>query len=225
MSGAHAAGRAIEDVRFVKQNGVARAEIVFACPVRYLSHTPESGADLQVRIALEPECLAELGSGVRSELFDPPAGNLAGVKQVVFDTTVEDRVARVAIDVGRIVRFEVSQGPMRNVLRVVLDQTETAVQQGERVPDSAPNPPPRAHRHPRRARPPRPDRHPCSRPHLRWHRARSRRRLPRRSAGRCDSCSPPSRAPNASSFSSRRAKTRPARPALRRSPRRKRSCT
>ena len=36
---AHAAGRAIEDVRFVKQNGVARAEIVFACPVRYLSHT------------------------------------------------------------------------------------------------------------------------------------------------------------------------------------------
>ena len=139
---AHAAGRAIEDVRFVKQNGVARAEIVFACPVRYLSHTPDSGADVQVRIVLDPECVAELGSGVRSELFDPPAGNLAGVKQVVFDTTVEDRVARVAINVGRVVRFAVSQGPMRNVLRVELEQTDAVAQQTERVPDLAPSSPP-----------------------------------------------------------------------------------
>ncbi len=165
-SGAHAAGRAIEDVRFVKQNGVARAEIVFACPVRYLSHTPQSGADLQVRIALEPECLAELGGGVRSELFDPPAGNLAGVKQVVFDTTVEDRVARVAIDVGRIVRFEVSQGPMRNVLRVVLDQTDVAVQQGERAPDIAPSAPPPARTEPRIAPAPSPASAPVPAPAL-----------------------------------------------------------
>ena len=149
---AHAAGRAIEDVRFVKQNGVARAEIVFACPVRYLSHTPDSGTDVQVRIVLDPECVTELGSGVRSELFDPPAGNLAGVKQVVFDTTVEDRVARVAINVGRVVRFAVSQGAMRNVLRVELDQTDAAEQQTERVPDLAPSAPPPALAQPRSAR-------------------------------------------------------------------------
>jgi len=140
-----AATRAIEDVRFVKQNGVARAEIVLACPVRYLSHTPESGTDVQVRILLEPECLAELGAGVRSELFDPPAGNLAGVKQIVFDTTVEARVARVAINMGRIVRFAVSQGPMRNVLRVELDQSAATTQDTERVPDLGPGAPPAAH--------------------------------------------------------------------------------
>jgi len=135
------APRAIEDVRFVKQNGVARAEIVFACSVRYLSHTPDSGRDVQVRVALEPDCLAELGRGIRSELVEPPAGNLAGVKQIVFDTTVEERVARVALDAGRIVRFAVSQGALRNVLRVEIAEGE-AEQPGERVPDASP--PPRA---------------------------------------------------------------------------------
>jgi hypothetical protein len=137
-----AASRAIEDVRFVKQNGVARAEIVFACPVRYLSHTPESGVDVQVRIALEPECVAELGGGgLRSELFDPPAGNLAGVKQVVFDTTIENRVARVAVNVGRIVRFAVSQGPMRNVVRIELAESGAATDTGDRVPSLGPGEP------------------------------------------------------------------------------------
>jgi hypothetical protein len=139
---AHGASRAIEDVRFVKQNGVARAEIVFACPVRYISHTPEFGVDVQVRVALDPECLVELGGGVRSELFDPPAGNLADVKQVVFDTTVEERIARVAINVGRIVRFAVSQGPMRNVLRVELEQSATTLET-ERVPSALPSASPR----------------------------------------------------------------------------------
>ena len=79
----------------MKQNGVARAEIEFACAVRYLSHTPESGRDVQIRVALEPDCVAELGTGVRSELFEPPAGNLAGIKQIVFDTTGEEHVAWV----------------------------------------------------------------------------------------------------------------------------------
>jgi hypothetical protein len=141
-TGTNAAGRAIEDVRFVKQNGVARAEIVFGCPVRYLSHTPESGVDVQVRIALEPECVAALGGGgLRSELFDPPAGNLAGVKQVVFDTTVENSVARVAVNVGRIVRFTVSQGPMRNVVRIELAEGAAATDVGERLPTLGPSAP------------------------------------------------------------------------------------
>ncbi len=131
-----AAPQAIEDVRFVKQSGVARAEIVFACAVRYLSHTPESGRDVRIRIALEPDCVAELGTGVRSELTEPPAGNLAGVKQIVFDTTGEERVAWVALDAGRIVRFAVSQGPMRNVLRVEIAQPETAEESADRVPDA-----------------------------------------------------------------------------------------
>jgi hypothetical protein len=135
------APRAIEDVRFVKQNGVARAEIVFACAVRYLSHTPDSGRDVQIRIALEPDCLAELGTGIRSELVQPPAGNLAGVKQIVFDTTVEERVARVALDAGRIVHFAVSQGALRNVLRVEIAAAD-APQGSDRVPDASP--PPRA---------------------------------------------------------------------------------
>jgi hypothetical protein len=131
-----AAPQAIEDIRFVKQNGVARAEIQFACPVRYLSHTPQSGRDLQIRIALEPDCVAELGAGVRSELTEPPAGNLAGVKQIVFDMTGEEHVAYVAIDAGRIVGFAVSQGPMRNVLRVEIAQPDAAQAEADRVPDA-----------------------------------------------------------------------------------------
>ncbi len=130
-----AAPRAIEDVRFVKQNGIARADIVFACAVRYLSHTPASGRDVQIRVALEPDCVAELGAGVRSELFEPPAGNLAGVKQIVFDTTGEERVAWVALDAGRIVRFAVSQGPLRNVLRVEI--AEDTQESQDRVPDAS----------------------------------------------------------------------------------------
>jgi hypothetical protein len=140
-SGAQAASRAIEDVRFVREKGVTRAEIVFACPMRYLSHTPESGVDVQIRVELEPECLAELGGGVRSELFDPPAGNLGGVRQVVFDTTVEARVARVALNVGRIVRFTVSQGPMRNVLRIELAEAPAATEVDERAPTVVPSTP------------------------------------------------------------------------------------
>ena len=131
-----AAPRAIEDVRFVKQSGVVRAEIVLACAVRYLSHTPESGRDVQIRLALEPDCAAELGTGLRSELVEPPAGNLAGVKRIVFDTTVEEHVAWIALDAGRIVRFAVSQGPMRNVLRVELADPDTALESSDRVPDA-----------------------------------------------------------------------------------------
>ena len=137
IDGAHAAApRAIEDVRFVKQSGVARAEIVFACSVRYLSHTPDSGRDVQIRLALEPDCVAEIGTGLRSELLEPPAGNLAGVKRIVFDTTVEERVAWVALDAGRTVRFAVSQGPMRNVVRVEFLEPDTALESGDRVPDA-----------------------------------------------------------------------------------------
>jgi len=132
-----AAPRAIEDVRFVKQSGVARAEIVFACAVRYLSHTPGSGRGVQIRLALEPDCVAEIGTGLRSELLEPPAGNLAGVKRIVFDTTVEEHVAWVALDVGRTVRFTVSQGPMRNVVRVELSEPDTAQESADRVPDAS----------------------------------------------------------------------------------------
>jgi hypothetical protein len=136
-----AASRAIEDVRFVKQSGVARVEIVFACAVRYLSHTPDSGTDVQLRVALEPECLHEIGGGLRSELVDPPAGNLAGLKQVVFDTTVEASVARVALDFGRVVGFNVSQGAIRNVVRIEIDETLGRLT-SDRVPSLEPAPPP-----------------------------------------------------------------------------------
>jgi hypothetical protein len=137
IDAAHAAApRAIEDVRFVKQSGVARAEIVFACAVRYLSHTPDSGRDVQIRLALEPDCVAEIGTGLRSELLEPPTGNLAGVKRIVFDTTVEERVAWVALDAGRTVRFAVSQGAMRNVVRVELLEPDT-VESGDRLPDAS----------------------------------------------------------------------------------------
>jgi hypothetical protein len=117
--GAAAAERAIEDLRFVKTAGVASVEIVFACPVEYQSFRAESGTELRVRLALGRECLTAVGAGLHSELHDPPRGNLAGARAVVFDTP-EGRTGVVIVDFVRPQAFAVSQGRLRNVIRIEL---------------------------------------------------------------------------------------------------------
>jgi len=117
--GAAAAERAIEDLRFTKTAGVASLEIVFACPVEYQSFSAESGTEVRVRLALGRECLAAVGSGLHSELHDPPRGNLAGARAVVFDTP-EGRTGVVVVDFVRAQAFTVNQGRLRNVIRIEL---------------------------------------------------------------------------------------------------------
>ena len=113
--GALGAERAIQDIRFAKQAGIASAELQFVCPIEYLTHwTDELG--LRVRLELGPDCAAELGAGMRSELYDPPSGRLAGVRQVVFDT--QGRIATITLQLDRAADLRVSQGRLRNVVRI-----------------------------------------------------------------------------------------------------------
>jgi hypothetical protein len=130
---ASAAGRAIEDIRLLKQNGVATAEIVFSCPVRYLSHAPQSGTEIRIQVELDPECLTTIGRGLRSELYDPPSRNLAGINDVVFDTP-EGRMATIAVRLGQYVRFDASQARLRNVVRVTLAPIADATVTQQRPP-------------------------------------------------------------------------------------------
>jgi hypothetical protein len=83
-------------------------------------------------LALGPECSTEIG-GLRSELYDPPGTNLAGVQEVVFNQT-ERRDATVIISLDRVVVFDVSQGRMRNVIRVETDPNAVAVNPFDAVP-------------------------------------------------------------------------------------------
>ena len=119
-----AADRAIEDIRIATRGGVATATIEFVCPVTYLSHSPSIGPEVRVRVALGPECVEELGPGLRSELHSPPRDSSADVNDVVFDT-IDGQVGTVAISLGRVIRFSASQGDSRNMIRVIFDRNIT----------------------------------------------------------------------------------------------------
>jgi hypothetical protein len=113
--GALGAERAIQDIRFAKQAGIASAEVQFVCPMEYLTHWTD-GLELRVRVELGPDCATELGAGLRSELYDPPGGRLAGVRQIVFDT--QGRTATITLQLDRAADLRVSQGRLRNVVRI-----------------------------------------------------------------------------------------------------------
>ena len=113
--GALGAERAIQDIRFAKQSGVASAEIQFVCPMEYLTHWTDE-LELRVRVEPGPDCATELGAGMRSELYDPPSGRLAGVRQIVFDT--QGRIATITLQLDRAADLRVSQGRVRNVVRI-----------------------------------------------------------------------------------------------------------
>lgn len=113
--GALGADRAIQDIRFAKQTGIASAEIQFVCPMEYLTHWTDE-LELRVRVELGADCATELGGGMRSELYNPPSGSLAGVRQVVFDA--QGRIATITLQLDRAADLRVSQGRLRNVVRI-----------------------------------------------------------------------------------------------------------
>jgi hypothetical protein len=118
-----AANRAIEDVRLGRQGSIATVDIDLVCPADYLDHVPAVGPELSVRIELATECVEALGTGIRSELHEPPRTTVAAIRQVRFDTR-DGREARVVVTVSPSQRFTVSQGRARNVIHIELRAPE-----------------------------------------------------------------------------------------------------
>jgi hypothetical protein len=117
--------RAVEDVRVTRQAGVAALEVVVACPVDYLGHAPVSGVELNVRVELGPECVELLGTGIRSELHEPPRSTINALRQLKFDMR-GGRTAVLVVNVDPPQRFVVSQGRTRDVIRIELAAADVA---------------------------------------------------------------------------------------------------
>ena len=133
--GAFAAGRAIEDIRISREGAAVTAELAFPCAVRYLSHTPrETGASFQIRLALEEGCRAELGTGLRSELYQPQGREIAGIHEVAFHTDASDG-AILIVSFDQSTTVEVDQGRSRNLIRLVVETERRRLTQ---VPTLAP---------------------------------------------------------------------------------------
>jgi hypothetical protein len=128
-----AANRAIEEVRLARQGGVATIDIVLVCPADYLGHVPVAGGELRVRIELASECAEALGTGIRSELHEPPRSTVAAIRQVRFDTR-DGREAFVVVTVSPEQRFAVRQGRARNVIQIELRPPEQPLPQTSSVP-------------------------------------------------------------------------------------------
>lgn len=110
--------RAIEDLRVTKVGNVASAQIVFACRVGYLSHSPlEISADVSIRLTLHPSCLESLGRGERDELFRPPSADLAQISEIEF-LTDDAREATVVVRFNGLARVEVGQDSQRNTVTI-----------------------------------------------------------------------------------------------------------
>ncbi|MEO8465211.1 MAG: tetratricopeptide repeat protein [Gammaproteobacteria bacterium] len=133
---AFGADRAIQDIRFAKQGGIASAEIQFVCPMEYLTHWAD-GLEVRVRMELGADCATQLGAGMRSELYTPPSGSLAGVRQVVFDA--QDRIATLILQLDRAADLRVSQGRLRNVVRIEFSPPTS--DSAQTLPTAAPPPP------------------------------------------------------------------------------------
>ena len=138
---AQAADRVIEEVRLGRENGVAIVDVVLLCPVDYLDHVPAAGVEVSVRIELAAECREAVGTGIRSELHEPPRTTVAAIRQVQFDTR-DGREATVSVKVSPVQRFTVSQGRARNIVRVELrpDDESSLQRQPLQLPEPEPVP-------------------------------------------------------------------------------------
>jgi hypothetical protein len=111
--------RAVEDVRLTRQAGVAAIEVVLACAVDYRGHGPTEGVEVDVRVELGDECVELLGTGIRSELHEPPRSTVSALRQLKFDAR-GGRQAVIVVSVNPPQRFTVSQGRARNAIRIEL---------------------------------------------------------------------------------------------------------
>ena len=137
----NAAGQIIEDIRISRQGSLATAEFVFPCPVRYLSHTPRgTGASFQIRLSLDESCRVEIGTGLRSELHQPPGRDIAGIHEVAAQirTDTPDE-AMLTVSLYDATNVEVSQGATRNTIRLLIVADQRRLTQ---LPSTQPTPPP-----------------------------------------------------------------------------------
>jgi tetratricopeptide (TPR) repeat protein len=128
--------RAIADLRVTKVGDVAAAQIVFACRVGYLSHTPlEASADVSIRLTLHPSCLESLGRGARDELFRPPSADLAEISEIEF-LTDDAREATVIVRFNGLANVDVRQDTQRNTVTIEIATDElVAVTEPTRTAD------------------------------------------------------------------------------------------
>lgn len=134
---AKAQQRAIEDLRVTKVDNIASAQIVFACRVGYLSHTPlETSAVVRIRLTLHPSCLEAIGGGARNELFRPPSAELAQISEIEFFTD-QGREATVVVRFDGLASIEVGQDSQRDsvTIRVATDETVARAEPARREDD------------------------------------------------------------------------------------------
>jgi len=134
---ARAANRAIEEVRLAREGSVATVDLVLVCPADYVGHVPGVGAELSVRIELASECAEAIGTGIRSELHEPPRSTVPAMRQVRLDTP-DGREALILVTVSPEQRFTVRQGRARNIIHIELRPLEQPLPDTRTVAPSAP---------------------------------------------------------------------------------------
>jgi hypothetical protein len=118
---AHAQGRAIEDLRVSRIGNVATAEIVLACQAGVLdSSTLNAEGELRIRLTLHPECTSELGRQARDEIYRPPSGDLARIREMVFESG-ELGEAFVTVRFDAMTSVSVSQKVRRDSIFLEID--------------------------------------------------------------------------------------------------------
>lgn len=129
---AAAQGRAIEDLRVSRISGVATAEVVLACQAGVLdSSGVQEDGQLTLRLTLHPACTNELGRQPRDEVYRPPSGDLARIRQLNFESTANGQ-ALVTVQFEAVMDVTVSQSARKDSIVLEID-TGNAVAE---VPES-----------------------------------------------------------------------------------------
>jgi hypothetical protein len=118
---ANAQGRAIEDLRVSRIGNIATAEVVLACQAGVLdSSALDAGGELRIRLTLHPACTSELGRQPREEIYRPPSGDLARIREMSFESN-ERGEAFVTIRFDALTSVSVSQSVRRDSILLQID--------------------------------------------------------------------------------------------------------
>lgn len=123
-----AQGRAIQDLRVSRIENVATAEVVLACQAGVLdSSGVDADGELRLRVTLHPECTSELGRQSREEIYRPPSGDLARIREITFESD-DMSEAVVTIRFDAVTSVTVSQSARRDSIRLEIDTQNIAAE-------------------------------------------------------------------------------------------------
>ena len=135
MDAALGAGRFVEDVQLSRRDDGATVLIELGCPMRLQSDfVSEAGLLLEIRLLPLEDCRAMgLGSGIASERYRPPAGQLAHLTQVEYESLgMGDNILALRFD--RPVSYRVTQRGNLSSIGVIVDLADD-VSVREPLPD------------------------------------------------------------------------------------------